>query len=181
MPTKTKTGTNAHGENLCGLCDKTLNESLLKCGKPLIKTKCCKHWICNDSHLYSPGSFGRNSCFINHQRYTLCGLHHAKNHEHRWQDCLECKNDMDYIHYAEKATNGYNFEILRIKREKFVCDNCGFGSFEIKDFCGQLTNDIQVKFYCREEKFVSKGFSEGYPGTNDSFVCKNLNTFINLH
>jgi hypothetical protein len=44
----------------------------------------------------------------------LCALHWYEGHAGRWQDCLQCREQIDetemYVHYG---TNEYNFEILK--------------------------------------------------------------------
>ena len=82
---------------------------------------------------------------------------------------------MDYIHCAEKATNTYKFETLRLKRVSFVCTTCGFESYQIEHFCRQLTIN-KVKFFCRKQQCANECFPEGYPGTSDSFISKNFNS-----
>jgi hypothetical protein len=74
-------------ENKCGLCGETNQAVFIKKGKPLTKTECCNNWICDDQHTYKVGSFLRNSCFRNHQRYTNCSNHFQKKHSGKWQDC----------------------------------------------------------------------------------------------
>ena len=115
-------------EKRCGLCNRTAHESYLRSGRPLAQTDCCKNWIFNDQNLYVFASYARNSCKRNHERYTICGVHHSQGHKGKWKDCHACKDDMDYVHYAEKATNEYNFEKINVKREAFVCFSCGFES-----------------------------------------------------
>ncbi len=52
----------------CGLCGKT---------EKLIKTPCCDHWICDDTHKYVLFSYATTSCYRNHDRYTLCAAHYS--------------------------------------------------------------------------------------------------------
>ena len=59
-------------------------------------------------------SYAHNSCYRNHQRYTLCGIHFSEQHSSQWQTCKQCrefvaKTEM-YVYYG---TNDYNFEKLK--------------------------------------------------------------------
>ena len=51
----------------CGLCDTKR--------KKMTTTKCCGNVICDDLGKYRPFSFGLDSCYRNHDRYTLCAFH----------------------------------------------------------------------------------------------------------
>jgi len=57
-------------------------------------------------------SFAHNSCYRNHQRYTLCGAHYAEGHAGRWQDCPHCRELFETEMYVYYGTNEYNFEKL---------------------------------------------------------------------
>src|SRR5260370_579231 len=70
----------------CGLCGKT--------GK-VTKTLCCDHWICDDSDTYVLFSYARNSCWRNHDRYTLCAYHSHEGHTGAWQTCKTCRESFD--------------------------------------------------------------------------------------
>ena len=87
----------------CGLCGKR--------GR-LTKTECCGNWICDDEDQYVLFSYGRNSCYRNHSRYTLCGYHHTEEHEGHWKDCPQCRKDIETEMYVHYGTNEYNFEKL---------------------------------------------------------------------
>ena len=87
----------------CGLCGKTRN---------LTKTECCDQWICDDADQYVMFSFSRNSCYRNHDRYTLCGYHYDEGHPGHWKDCKKCKDDFETEMYVYYGTNEYNFEKL---------------------------------------------------------------------
>jgi hypothetical protein len=102
----------------CGLCGKTTN---------LTKTECCTQWICDDADKYVLFSFARNSCYRNHDRYTLCSHHHHEGHSGSWQDCPDCKEDFVTEMYVWRGTNEYNFETLRNPPdyEPTKCENCG--------------------------------------------------------
>lgn len=102
----------------CGLCGKTKN---------LTKTGCCGNWICDDSHKYVLFSYARNSCFRNHNHYTLCAYHHANGHKGRWQDCPRCRKSFEPEIYVWYGTNEYNFEKLEHPPEfaPTHCSGCG--------------------------------------------------------
>ncbi len=72
----------------CGLCNLTNAESLKKKGYNLIKTECCKQWVCDDEHTYQMFSYARNSCARSHRKYTICGFHFVEGHKGKWQDCM---------------------------------------------------------------------------------------------
>jgi len=102
----------------CGLCGKTKN---------LVKTDCCDNWICDDTHKYVLFSYARNSCFRNHDRYTLCSYHHHEGHVGNWQDCPKCKKSFETEIYVWYGTNEYNFEKLKNPPafEPKKCVECG--------------------------------------------------------
>jgi hypothetical protein len=87
----------------CGLCGKT---------KKLTKTECCGQWICNDSDQYVLFSYARNSCWRNHDHFTVCAYHHHEEHTGKWQTCKKCRHSFDTEDYVDMATNEYNFEKL---------------------------------------------------------------------
>lgn len=87
----------------CGLCGKS---------KKLIKTECCNKWICDDSDKYVMFSYDRNSCYRNHDRYSLCAYHFHENHKGDWKLCKKCPKQFDTEDYVWYATNDYNFEKL---------------------------------------------------------------------
>lgn len=93
----------AAGVPRCGLCGKPEN---------LTKTECCGNWICDDEHEYQLFSYDRNSCHRNHRRYTLCGSHHAEEHDGDWQTCAKCREAVETELYVYYGTNEYNFEVL---------------------------------------------------------------------
>jgi len=88
----------------CGLCGAT---------KRLMRTECCDQWICDDEDSYVLFSFAATSCARNHRRHTLCGSHHAEEHEGRWQDCAACRKNFLTELYVHFGTNEYNFEVLQ--------------------------------------------------------------------
>ncbi len=87
----------------CGLCGKTDN---------LTKSPCCNRWICDDGDQYVMFSFARNSCYRNHDRYTLCSFHHNEGHGGNWQDCPRCRKSFETEMYVWYGTNEHNFEKL---------------------------------------------------------------------
>lgn len=102
----------------CGLCGKK--------GK-LTRTECCGQWICDDEDQYVLFSYARNSCYRNHDRYTLCSFHHHEEHEGDWKECQKCRDDFETEIYVWYGTNEYNFEKLANppKYEPTRCTKCG--------------------------------------------------------
>lgn len=102
----------------CGLCGKT--------GK-LTRTECCGNWICDDAHKYRLFSFARNSCYRNHDRFTLCAGHHHEGHEGEWTNCKQCREMFETEMYVWYGTNEYNFEKLKDppKFKPTKCRVCG--------------------------------------------------------
>ncbi|GAQ84877.1 hypothetical protein KFL_002100070 [Klebsormidium nitens] len=95
----------------CGLCGNR--------ERPLTKTKCCNHWICDDAREYQLFSYDKNCCYRNHKRYTLCASHHDEGHGGDWRTCQTCK---DYFQDPwewwwrgrnfDDFRSQYNFEVL---------------------------------------------------------------------
>jgi len=133
----------------CGLCGKT--------GK-LTKTECCGQWICDDADQYVLFSFARNSCYRNHDRYTLCSYHYHEEHEGNWKDCKRCRKDFETELYVWYGTNEYNFEkltnppkykptkcarcrkIIKLGEDgyvvfngKYLCEKCGALNYKKKE------------------------------------------------
>ena len=102
----------------CGLCGKT---------KKLTRTECCGRWVCDDADQYVVFSYARNSCYRNHQMYTLCGFHFNERHEGDWTTCKLCKEQQSPEMYAYFGTNEYNFEVLANPPpyEPTLCSRCG--------------------------------------------------------
>lgn len=101
----------------CGLCGKV--------GK-LTKTSCCDQWICDDAGQYVLFSYARNSCYRNHDRYSLCSYHYNEGHKGDWKECQECREDFETEMYVWYGTNEYNFEKLANppKHEPTKCAKC---------------------------------------------------------
>ncbi len=114
---KQKTGGYSKDRPRCGLCGKM--------GK-LTKTECCGQWICDDADQYVLFSYARNSCYRNHDRYTLCSYHHNEGHKGDWKECQECREDFETKMYVWYGTNDYNFEKLvnPPKYEPTKCAKC---------------------------------------------------------
>lgn len=102
----------------CGLCGKTEN---------LTKTPCCDTWICDDADQYVLFSYARNSCYRNHDRYTLCSYHFHEEHDGDWKDCPDCRESFETEMYVWYGTNEYNFETLDNppEYEPTKCAKCG--------------------------------------------------------
>lgn len=124
----------------CGLCGKRKN---------LTRTECCGNWICDDADEYVAFSYARNSCYRNHDNYTVCSSHHHEDHDGDWEDCKACIESQPTELYVYRGTNEYNFRILKnppnfeptlcsqcaqtislidggymIKGKAYVCENC---------------------------------------------------------
>lgn len=122
----------------CGLCGKIKN---------LTKTKCCSNWICDDIHKYVMFSFARNSCYRNHERYTLCAYHYNEDHTGRWQTCRRCRNDFETEIYVDYGTNPSNFEKLPNPPSfpPTKCSQCGEVIIRAN---GGYTMDPSRGFFC---------------------------------
>lgn len=105
-------------EKKCFICGATSN---------LVRTPCCGKWICDDESDYMLFSYARNSCSRNHRRYTLCGAHHAENHEGDWKTCKECRESAEPEMVAWFGTNEYNWETMPDPPtfEPTLCHKCG--------------------------------------------------------
>ena len=106
-------------EPRCMLCGKT---------KKLTKTDCCDQWICDHADQYVLFSFAKNSCYRNHDHYTLCSYHHQNKHDGDWKECSMCRDDFDKTElYVWYGTNEYNFEKLENppNYEPTECSKCG--------------------------------------------------------
>ncbi len=125
----------------CGLCNSSK--------KKLTKTPCCDNWICDDTEDYQLFSYARNSCYRNHDRYTLCSSHYHEKHKGIWQNCKECKSSFALPDHVEMGTNDYNFERLENPEEYTItCVNCGFSSHSMNDFPFQTSKG----YYCDKKK-----------------------------
>jgi hypothetical protein len=123
----------------CGLCGKTKN---------LTKTECCGNWICDDEHTYVPFSYARNSCYRNHDRYTLCSYHFHEGHTGDWKTCQKCRSDFKTEMYVYYGTNEYNFEKLE-NPPKFKPTRCA----KCKKIIRLGTDGYSIymgKYYCTD-------------------------------
>jgi hypothetical protein len=102
----------------CGLCGKS---------RKLTKTDCCGNWICDDQDKYVIFSYARNSCYRNHNHYTLCAYHHTEEHGGDWKTCHRCRRSFVTEIYVWYGTNEYNFEKLPNPPayEPTKCSQCG--------------------------------------------------------
>jgi len=127
---KQKKTSNRKERPRCGLCGKTRN---------LTKTECCDQWICDDEDQYVLFSYARNSCYRNHDRFTLCSGHYHEGHSGHWKDCKKCRDRFDTEMYVYYGTNEYNFEKLENPPdyEPTMCFKCnsiiklGYSSYSI--------------------------------------------------
>ena len=87
----------------CGLCGKRGS---------LTQTECCQQWICDDAHTYEMFSYVRNSCYVNHSRFTLCGFHYNERHRGDWKTCKQCRSAFETEIFVYYGANDYNFERL---------------------------------------------------------------------
>src|SRR5262245_6206558 len=123
----------------CGLCGKTDN---------LTKTFCCGQWICDDEDEYQLFSYARNSCFRNHDRYTLCSYHYNEQHKGDWRECQKCKIGFKTEMYVYYGTNDYNFVKLE-NPPKYKPTKCAKCKKVIK--LGEDGYSIRGKeYYCME-------------------------------
>ena len=131
----------------CGLCGSSK--------KKLTKTPCCDNWICDGEDDYVVFSYARNSCYRNHDHYTICSHHHQKKHKGRWQDCMACKEECELPEYVEFGTNEYNFEALQNPdRVTVTCFNCGFTANSLEKFALQTSTGR----YCVKEECIEAGW-----------------------
>ena len=57
---------------------------------PLVKTRCCKLWICCDTAFVSIR--GGGYCQFQHEYYSICHFHYNEGHQGAWQVCEECRD-----------------------------------------------------------------------------------------
>jgi len=55
---------------------------------PLVRTPCCKQWVCCDTAYLSYQ--GGGYCQFEHENSSICHFHHNEKHQGNWQDCEEC-------------------------------------------------------------------------------------------
>jgi len=158
----------------CGLCGSKTN---------LTKTMCCGQWICDDADQYVAFSYARNSCYRNHDHFTLCGYHNAEGHNGHWKDCEHCREAFSdnlemYVNYG---TNEYNFEKLpnppafeptfcsqcgeciimanggySVKGDTYTCDKCNSGPMDFMKSLARVDDD-------EEEDFDDEDIDEDLP------------------
>jgi len=140
------------------------NKQCILCGKKtkLVKTECCKQWICDDEDKYQLFSYSTVSCSRNHRRYTVCGYHHTEEHSGKWQTCDKCKNEIDTEMYVWYGTNEYNFEKLA-NPPKFDPTHCAECDRIIKRGMEGYTHMPNGTFLCEEcgQKHMDKLMSKG--------------------
>lgn len=160
----------------CSLCEKKNQEAYLANGLGLTKTNCCDHWICDDDHTYKLNSYLENSCYRNHSKQTICGIHYKSGHKGLWKSCKECKNDIKKTIYDDQSTNKYNFDKLtKIQKDEIWCRNCGFASYNLSDFSGSTPCcAIDDNYFCKKPACKRKG---GFDQDNNSFQRKEINPF----
>ncbi len=142
MPKNKKTG--VIDKPRCGLCGKT---------RKLIKTDCCGNWICDDENKYVLFSYARNSCYRNHDRYTLCAYHHHEGHPGNWKNCGKCRKSFETEMYVWYGTNEYNFEKLPNPPafEPTKCSKCGIVISLGTDGYTQSGDEYWCEECCAEE------------------------------
>jgi hypothetical protein len=155
MPRKASKARKITAKQRCGLCGKT---------RKLTKTECCDNWICDDSHKYVLFSYARNSCYRNHDHYTLCAYHHTEKHAGDWKECAKCSKSFETEIYVWYGTNEYNFEKLPNppSYEPTKCAQCGTVIVLSEDehsvrgddyFCGDCTHEELSKEMNRHKDF----------------------------
>eukprot|EP01029_Cantina_marsupialis_P001853 TRINITY_DN11687_c0_g1_i1.p1 TRINITY_DN11687_c0_g1~~TRINITY_DN11687_c0_g1_i1.p1 ORF type:complete len:291 (-),score=40.62 TRINITY_DN11687_c0_g1_i1:162-1034(-) len=106
----------ADGKSGCFICGSETN---------LVLTDCCGLPVCNNEDEYTLGSYKRDYCIRNHNRYTNCGHHHSEGHYGDWRNCSGC------IEEVWRGTNGWNSTPMLDKHIKkgamlsSCCVNCG--------------------------------------------------------
>lgn len=95
---------NSAKQKKCELCGRAQN---------LLKTRCCKSWVCDDYEDYKTFPLKKKSCLINHGRFTICGYHYYNSHQGHWQVCETCKKCLETEIYVWYGTNQFNFEKLK--------------------------------------------------------------------
>lgn len=105
-------------EKKCFICGATSH---------LVRTPCCGKWICDDESDYVLFSYARNSCYRNHQRYTLCGAHFVEGHGGDWKTCPECRGLAEPEMVAWFGPNEYNWEKMPDPPafKPTLCSKCG--------------------------------------------------------
>ncbi|MDH3602064.1 MAG: hypothetical protein OEU26_20825, partial [Candidatus Tectomicrobia bacterium] len=78
----------------------------------LTQTECGQQWICDDAQTDVLFSYARNSCYHNHGRFTLCGVHYNERHRGEWKTCTRCRDAFATEIYVYFGTNETNVERL---------------------------------------------------------------------
>lgn len=129
------------------------------CGKrtKLVKTGCCRKWICDDERKYALFSYARTSCHRNHDRYTLCAYHHDNGHKGDWKTCPACREAFkDQVEmFVWYGTNEYNWERLPDPPtyKPTTCAKCG-GVIRLPDGGYSYGRDGYVCATCKPNPFV---------------------------
>ena len=98
-------------------------------------------------------------------KYTICGTHYQDEHQGDWKKCKKCKTDREKALYDDHATNKFNFETKSVvKKDKILCCNCGFASFDLSDFVGCVPNDEINYYFCLKPACKRRS---GFQDTND--------------
>lgn len=129
----------------CGICGGTKN---------LLKTECCKNWICDLDIEIS--SSHRKRCYKKHSRFTLCGFHYNEGHFGHWQNCEECRSQFETEMYVYYGTNKYNFEKLESSSqfEPTKCHACA----KVISLSEDSYSRAGSVYYCQE--CTAKRFNE---------------------
>ena len=132
----------------CGLCGSAK--------KALTKTPCCDNWICDDEDSYVIFSYARNSCYRNHDRYTLCSYHVHEEHSGKWQDCKKCKKSFELPYYVDMGTNEYNFDTLKNPEKVTIkCAHCDYTANSVNAFAYQTSRGYYcLKAECQEAALI---------------------------
>ena len=74
------------------------------------------------------------------------------------------------VTYDDHATNKFNFDPLKnVEKEEIWCRNCGFVSFELKDFAGSTPCCVlDDNYFCKKPACARKGGF--YVSENATFV-----------
>jgi hypothetical protein len=109
--------------NICRMCSRDVDE------KPMIRTQCFNHPICDTEHEYTPTSYSRDHCPRSHARYSHCGNHLREGHAGKdWRLCKKCvaHPDIDPPDMMWRGLNPYNFCPMLEKDvlKHSLCETC---------------------------------------------------------